>query len=229
MRDIRREIQQYFWFHSIDLGNDIVTPGIKSQKLLAAEAQAIFGPCNLVGRSVLDIGAWNGFFTFEAKKRGAARVLATDQFCWTHPQYRGKETFDLARDVLQIDVEDLEVDAPDLSLERVGSFDVVLFLGIFYHLVDPIRVLQNIAPIATESLVIETHLDLQNLGRPAMAFYPGKEVNNDPTNWWGPNREAMESLLRMVGFDSIEFLPHPVAGRGRGIFHARRKGLARAS
>jgi hypothetical protein len=79
----------------------------------------------------------------------------------------------------------------------VGSFDVVLFLGIFYHLVDPIRVLQNIAPIATESLVIETHLDLQNLGRPAMAFYPGKEVNNDPTNWWGPNREAMESLLRM--------------------------------
>src|SRR5262245_46217259 len=68
----------YYWFHSIDLGNGVVTPGSKSVALLRAESDAIFGPLDLRGKSVLDIGAWNGNFSFEAKRRLAARVLATD-------------------------------------------------------------------------------------------------------------------------------------------------------
>jgi len=223
--DLRRRVAQYQWFHSIDLGHGVVTPGVKSQELLAAEARAIFGPCNLEGKSVLDVCAWNGYFAFEAKRRGAARVLATDDYCWSHPQYRGKETFDLACDALQVDVEDLQIDVSHLSLERVGSFDIVLFLGVFYHLIDPIRVLQSIAPIATERLVLETHLDLHDLGRPGMVFYPGAELANDESTWWGPNRQAIECLLRQFGFDVIDFRPHPVVGAARGIFHARRSNM----
>src|SRR5712692_11640559 len=73
----------YYWFHSIDLGNGVVTPGSKSLDLLRAEGDAIFGPLDLRGKSVLDIGAWNGNFSFEAKRRQAARGLATDHHCWT--------------------------------------------------------------------------------------------------------------------------------------------------
>ena len=96
--------RQYFWFHSVDLGNGVVTPGSKSLDVLHAEAETVFGPLDLRGKSVLDIGAWNGYFSFEAKRRQAERVLATDHFCWT-PEINGRVTFDLARTALNLEIE----------------------------------------------------------------------------------------------------------------------------
>jgi tRNA (mo5U34)-methyltransferase len=209
----------YYWFHSINLGNGVVTPGSKSLDLLRAEAEAIFGPLDLRGKSVLDIGAWNGNFSFEAKRRLAARVLATDHHCWT-PEVKGRATFDLAKTALNLEIDELDIDVPELTPDRVGQFDVVLFLGVFYHLVDPIQALQNLAALTKEVAVVETHLALDELERPAMVFYPGAELNNDPTNWWGPNRQCMEALLKLVGFGRIVYQPHPIVGGARGIFHA---------
>jgi tRNA (mo5U34)-methyltransferase len=187
--------------------------------VLRAEADAIFGPWDLRAKSVLDIGAWNGNFSFEAKRRQAERVLAADHFCWT-AEIAGRATFDLARAALDLEIEELDIDVPDLTPDRIGQFDVVLFLGVFYHLVDPIRALQNLAALTKEVAVIETHLDLRGLERPAMVFYPGAELNKDPTNWWGPNRQCMEALLKLVGFGRVVYQPHPIAKGARGIFHA---------
>ena len=117
-------------------------------------------------------------------------------------------------DMLIGHVEQLHIDI------RSGQFDVVLFLGVFYHLVDPIQALQNVAALTKEVAVVESHLDLATVERPAMVFYPGAELNNDPTNWWGPNRACMQALLRLVGFTRIEYQPHPIVGSARGIFHA---------
>jgi tRNA (mo5U34)-methyltransferase len=216
---LQARVDQHFWFHSIDLGNGLITPGQKSPDLLRREADAIFGPLDLRGKSVLDVGAWNGFFSFEAKRRHAARVLAIDHFCWG-PAFNGKPTFDLARAALNLEVEDLYLDVLDLTRDRVGEFDVVLFLGVFYHLVDPIKALQRLAAIARQVMVVETYLDLRALRRPAMVFYPGAELANDAGNWWGPNRRCMEALLRLVGFERVVHKPHPVHHRRRGIFHA---------
>src|SRR5208337_3898958 len=116
------------WHHSIDLGGGVVTPGNKSLANCAAESSLIFDRVDMRGRTVLDIGAWNGFFSFEAKRRGAARVLATDSYCWAHPNFRGRETFDIARSALGIEVEAREIDVAELSPETVGEFDVVLYL-----------------------------------------------------------------------------------------------------
>jgi tRNA (mo5U34)-methyltransferase len=211
--------KQYYWFHSIDLGNGVITPGGKPLEVLRAEGEAVFGPLDLRGKSVLDIGAWNGYFSFEAKRRLAARVLATDHHCWT-PEVQGRITFDLARDALNLEIESLDIDVPELTPDRIGQFDVVLFLGVLYHLVDPIRALHNVFALTKDVAVVETHLDLQRLGRPAMVFYPGAELNNDPTNWWGPNRECVEALLKLVGFRRIVYRHHPTADDARGIFHA---------
>jgi tRNA (mo5U34)-methyltransferase len=105
----------------------------------------------------------------------------------------------------------------------VGRFDVVLFLGVFYHLVDPVRALQNLAAVTNEVAVVETHLDLRAMDRPAMVFYPGTELNDDPTNWWGPNRQCVEALLKVVGFERVVYQPHPLVGDARGVFHAYKK------
>ncbi len=207
------------WHHSIDLGGGIVTPGGKSLAICNAEAGLIFDRINLKGCTVLDVGAWNGVFSFEAKRRGAGRVLATDSYCWSHPYIRGRETFEIARSVLGIDVDAREIDAAELSPDTVGEFDFVLYLGVFYHRYDAIEALARVARLAKHALIVETHLDLRHVDLPAMVFYPGSELANDTTNWWGPNEHCVRALLLGHGFKEVEMTAHP-AGHSRAIFHA---------
>jgi tRNA (mo5U34)-methyltransferase len=95
---LRREVEQVKWWHTIDLGHGIVTPGIDPTPQRLAEIRM---PESLTGRTVLDVGAWDGFFSFEAERRGASRVLATDSFCWDGGGWGTKAGFDLARRVRQ--------------------------------------------------------------------------------------------------------------------------------
>jgi tRNA (mo5U34)-methyltransferase len=214
------------WFHSITLRPGITTIGAKSEVVLAQEEEALLGPFDLTDRSVIDIGAWNGGFSFAAKRRGAARVLATDQFTWTHPVYRGQEAFELARTELGLDIETALIDPTEMD-ESLGRFDLVLFLGVFYHLFDPIDVLQRMRALTGQVLLVETHQDALENPKPAMVFYPGRTLANDDTNWWGPNPPLMLHLLRQLGFTRIYYRDHPFyfsqdAGRNRlrGIFAA---------
>ena len=218
----------HYWFHSIDLGDGVVTPGVKSLELQAKESAAFFDPIDVAGRSVIDIGAWNGAFSFEAKRRGARRVVATDHFTWNDPRFRGREAFDLARSSLGLEVEDVDIDVPALSPERMGTFDVVLFLGVFYHLLDPIDGVTRAASLAREVMVVETHCDALHEPRPAMVFYPGRELADDPTNWWGPNPACVLALLGTLGFATIDAAWSPF-GRPRAVFHAWRSHALRRS
>jgi tRNA (mo5U34)-methyltransferase len=224
--DLQALVDGIPWHHSIDLGGGVVTAGNKSLANCAREAGLVFDRVELSGRTVLDVGAWNGFFSFEAKRRGAVRVLATDSYCWSHPQIRGREAFDLARSALRADVDSREIDVIDLSTETVGAFDVVLYMGVFYHRYDAVEALARVARLAQHLLIVETHLDLREIDLPAMAFYPGRELNNDSTNWWGPNEHCVTALLVNQGFKDIEVTAHPT-GHNRAIFHAWRSTEAR--
>lgn len=224
--ELRERIARITWFHSLPLRPGIVTPGAKSEAVLAAEVVAFLGPFDLRGRSVLDIGAWNGAFSFAAKRRGAARVLATDEFTWTHPLYRGQESFELARAELGLEIETALLD-PTAMDENLGRFDLVLFLGVFYHLFDPIDVLQRMRAVTAQVLLLETHQDALERARPAMVFYPGRTLANDDTNWWGPNPPLMLHLLQQLGFARVYYRDHPHyfsdsggGNRVRGIFAA---------
>jgi tRNA (mo5U34)-methyltransferase len=171
--ELAREVALHrHWFHSIDLGGGIITPGAKAPPVHQRESSAFFDRVQLSGRSVLDIGAWNGFYSFEAKRRGAERVLVTDSYCWRHPVFQGRQTFELARRALSLDIEAQEIDVGEISTDTVGEFDVVLFLGVFYHRYDAIDSLARAASVTKHLLIVETHLDLQDIERPAMAFYP---------------------------------------------------------
>jgi tRNA (mo5U34)-methyltransferase len=216
------ELTSVYWHHSIRLFPDLVTRGAKSPDFLSAECERVLGPLDLRGRSVLDVGTWNGHYAFEAARRGAAAVTASDSYCWREPAFRGRETFDLARSCLGLDnsVQAVEIDPVDLP-GPLQPFDVVLFLGVFYHLYDPIDVLGKVARLARHALVVETHQDLLGLGRPAMAFYPRDELNGDASNWWGPNPECVLELLASQGFEAALHRKHPIV-EGRGIYHAFR-------
>ena len=205
-QELRREVESLKWYHTIDLGQGIVTWGVdNSPERLARVAL----PRDLSGRSVLDIGAWDGFFSFEAERRSASRVVAADYYAWHGTGWgtgQGKAGFQLARTALNSRVEDVDIDVMDLTPERVGAFDVVLFLGVLYHLPNPLLALQRVASVTSGLLILETVVDMVGLSRPAAAFYPDRELNDDPTNWWGPNHAAVVGMLRSVGFDRVDVI-----------------------
>jgi tRNA (mo5U34)-methyltransferase len=215
------------WFHSIDLGDGVVTKGSRSLQAISKKADVVFKH-GVAGKSVIDIGAWDGAYSFEAERRGAIRVLATDFVCWGGASGKRKRSFDFAKQSLGSCVEEQIIDVPQISVDTVGRFDVVLFLGVFYHLKHPFLMLERLAPVATEMLILDTETALDDEDRPAMVFFPGKELNNDGSNWWAPNIKCVEAMLRLCGFDRIEVSPTPLYNgninhvRGRFTFHAWR-------
>lgn len=219
MQDLKARVEAIRWYHRIDLGGGIVTKGVDDSPQRLARVQL---PQSLKGLSVLDIGAWDGFFSFECERRGAARVVAADYYSWHGSGWGTKAGFNLAREVLGSRVEDIDVDVMELSPERVGTFDVVLFLGVLYHLRHPFLALERVSALARERLIVETVVDMVGFERPAMAFYPRRELNNDPTNWWGPNIPAVRGMLESLGFARVDVVtepPGPVYRAARAVYH----------
>ena len=215
--NLEEKLKNRYWYHAIDLGNGVVTPGRVPVDQLSHYADLFFGSLDLSTRTLLDIGTWDGGYAVAAKRRGAKRVLATDSFAWTHKDLLARANFDLVLAETELDIEEMEIDVPDVTRSVVGGFDVVLFAGVFYHLFDPIHVTKQLSEIADELLIVETHLDALDYSRPAMVMYPGPECGGDPTNWWGPNPACMDAILKSVGFARVEFR---LASPTRGIFHA---------
>jgi len=206
------------WFHTIDLGNGIVTPGIDQSW---AKLQLLDFPESLEGKTVLDVGAYDGFFSFEAETRGATRVVAADDYCWSHPAdpMTNGEGFDIARWARRSTVEKRWIPVEDIGPETVGMFDVVLFLGVLYHSPDPLGYLRRVHSVCAGTLILETHVDGLDYDRPMMVFYPGDTLNNDASNFFGPNRLCVEAMLREVGFRDVRLVSHHGS---RMAFHASR-------
>ncbi|MBV9173688.1 MAG: DUF1698 domain-containing protein [Chloroflexi bacterium] len=211
---IRGLMAERQWFHTIELAPGLFTPGAEDTP---RKAQLIGLPEDLSGKSVLDIGAYDGYFSFEAERRGAARVLAFDHLA---PDLSG---FNTARRILGSSVEHLTGSVYDLSPELVGCFDVVLFLGVIYHLRSPMLALQRVHSVCNEVMYLESQVttggfvvdggllsspEIEDLLKrvPVAQFFPGAELNNDPTNWWAPSVLCLEQLIRVHGFE-----PHLVA------------------
>jgi tRNA (mo5U34)-methyltransferase len=239
------------WWHSIDLGEGAVSRGKKSPEQHAAELRGLQLP-ELTGKTVLDIGAWDGFYSFHCEERGAARVVALDWFTWIIENAAGPEPgpdldsdpdpedlpgrrgFDLAHRLRGSRVEPVAADFMKLDLDALGAFDVVLFLGVLYHLEDPLGALRRLRRVTGGLAVIETHaIVVPGLEeRPMWEQYPGAELGADPSNWWGPNARAVLEACRAAGFGSAEVVSVRDDARDAGdglaytrlVVHARPEG-----
>ena len=202
--DLAAQVAALPWYHSIDLPGGITTPGVVNNRRVLPRYHL---PASLAGKTLLDIGAWDGFYSFEAARRGATDVLAADSFSWDGRGWGRKASFDLARRSLRFEgtVRDQLIDPTELTPEAIGGqFDVVLLLGVLYHLEDPIGVLRRVAACTRDLLVLETESTLNWLLFPAARVFPGAELNGDPTNWYQYNERALKGLLREVGFATTE-------------------------
>jgi tRNA (mo5U34)-methyltransferase len=214
------------WFHSMEFPDGSRIAGIKPLQTLRAEADAIFRH-GVSGKSVLDIGAWDGFFSFEAERRGAARVLSTDWYCWGGPGWGSKAGYDYAHRQYKSKCETEEVDLLDLDPVRHGTFDVVLFLGVLYHLKDPLGGLEKAAAMSRERIVVETATSLNHLRTPAMRFLPSRSLNADATNFFAPNVACIVAMLEDAGFTRFEAVRNPSIPALNGTLAAMRGGHSR--
>lgn len=228
------------WYHSIELAPGVVTPGRAPLASWQTELRDLQLP-DLAGKSVLDIGAYDGFFSFEAERRGAARVVALDHYIWsadmvgymaewraaravgkTIPsphdtkhwspdELPGRRPFDAARTSLNSKVEGVVGDFMIIDPADTGTFDVVLFLGVLYHLENPLLAMQKVAQFVKPGglCVVETEaMEIPGSGDRAFCeFFPGQELNNDASNWWAPNAAALSGLCRAAGFSTARVLP----------------------
>ena len=209
------DINKINWWHRIDLGNGITTPGRDDSP---TKLEQIKLPENLNGLSVLDIGGWT------ASSRSSANVAVPDG-SWLRQRlglsHDRQERIRTRSQGTRLEVEDVELDVRDISPERVGIFDLVLFLGVLYHKPHPLLALERVASVVGKQLILETHVDMSEHDRPVLAFYPEDESANDPTNWFGPNRAAVEAMLRVVGFRKFELMSSTPVVRKPGEGYVR--------
>ena len=198
------EMRTIHWFHRIQLDEQTVTPGDCPHT--AAEATSRFGlPEDLSGKTVLDIGAWDGLFSFEAERRGA-QVTAVDTTFENGGNWGGTKGFNFARRHLRSRVKFQELSVFDLDPAVHGRFDYVFFFGVLYHLTDPVGAIRKVAAMTRECCLIETafctHPD--GLNRPLWEFKHG--YDNDPTNYWYPTVAGLAGVLKLVGFAEANVL-----------------------
>jgi tRNA (mo5U34)-methyltransferase len=224
------------WWHSIDLGPYGITRGHKKPADLDAEWKALHLP-PLAGKSVLDIGTWDGYFAFRAEREGAAQVTALDHYIWSFDPLEkihyelvvrdagglpappdevpelwkpdtlpGKLSFDTARAVLESQVEPVVADFMEEPVENLPKADIVLFLGVLYHLKEPFRALERLRHVTRELAVIET--EAVHIAAcpdvPLAEFLPADTLLGDPTNWWAPTMAALVGMAEAAGFSRVE-------------------------
>jgi tRNA (mo5U34)-methyltransferase len=228
--EFRQRVQEISWYHSIDLGDGFITPGQSQSPLLSAGNLPDF-----VDRSVLDIGAWDGQYSFLAERLGASRVVALDHYAWGldwalrnkyweecradrsipdpgrdevdfwDPSLPGKRGFDLAREALNSKVEAVVADFMTADLKALGQFDVVLYLGVLYHITDPMGALRRLRQVTDGVAVIETEaMRLSGFEEDGLLrFLSGDELNVDFTNWFVVTEQALHGMCRAAGFRKV--------------------------
>lgn len=217
--DLQSSVAKYpFWYHKIDLPGGVTTPGWAP---LSAASYNI--PEDLSGKRVLDVGAWDGYWTFEALKRGASEVVAIDDFSdylgsLEKSDRRAWETFDLCREALGYSEEQckrFDMSVYHATENKLGRFDVVFFFGTLYHLRYPLLALDVLSSICDSEIFVETAIldDFSpyqgGIGhgypgaQPVMEFYPSTEYGNNDSNWWAPSLSCLGLMTFSAGFDDV--------------------------
>ncbi len=195
---------QPYWFQRIPLGDGSYTPGWSDPE---REKLPYYGlPERLDGMRVLDVGCAEGYFTFECERRGAAEVIGIDSFPGS------VDRFGIVKSVLGARCSAYLCNVYDLSRRAFGTFDLVLFFGVLYHLRHPWLALEKLLSVSSGDLLLQTLVNDEERYRDLSLswFHPfglqdtSTGGQRDPTVFWVPTPECTRNLVRAVGFVEVE-------------------------
>lgn len=195
-------LNHIYWHHRIPLRDGRFTPGIKDPK----NWSALELPENMTGKSFLSVGAFDGLHAFEAERRGANRVLATDiwnERWWNKWEGISEPTrrINLAKEYMDSDIEIKQIDIHEISPSSVGEFDVVLASGVLYHLDNPFGGLKNLVSVTGEQISIETDVIRHRKGSAPTIRFVG---NESTSNRWRFSFQAVEDMMISEGCTETE-------------------------
>ena len=202
VRDWNRRLATEGWWHSFELPDGTQIHGVCDLPGLKNRLAQFPIPSDLRGKRALDIGAWDGWFSFEMERRGAD-VLAID--CWDNPRFREMH----AR--LDSRIRYLQMDVYELDPKTVGRFDIVLFMGVLYHLKHPLLALERVCSVTSDIAAVDSFVvqekhrpgaDVEH--RPIMEFYETDEFGGQTDNWVGPSLPCLTAFCRTAGFARVE-------------------------
>jgi len=202
------------WYHSIDLGHGVVTPGFVDHRDQLPLYQI---PESLAGLRCLDIGTFDGFFAFEMERRGAAEVVATDiaqgidcdlpkallpEARKANEKKEMGKGFRLAREILGSSVRHEICNVYDLSPERVGQFDFVVLSDLLVHLRDPQLALERVASVCRgRAIVADVYTPmLEGYGELCLSMFVPWLPN---FTWWLPSSNTLKKMMTIAGFEPV--------------------------
>jgi tRNA (mo5U34)-methyltransferase len=226
--DLRAEVERYPWYHTLELGDGVVTEAMFDHRPVLDRYPV---PADLSGLRCLDVGTMDGFWAFEMERRGSTAVTAIDlddpdalDWPWSLRDSQKAldetktERFALAKRALGSNVERVTMSVYDLSPE-LGSFDFVFCGDLLIHLKDPVTAVERIRGVCTGSAVIvNTITRFRFRERRALAELDGI----DQFGWWQTNLAGLVRIVRAAGFAQIESaerfeLPFRQGGPWRGL------------
>jgi tRNA (mo5U34)-methyltransferase len=207
----------FIWFQSFELTEGVYSPGPQSVDFLLYHLEL---PESLKGLSVLDIGTSNGAVAFELERRGAKRVVGVDIVDEKH------FGFSATRDLLGSRAQFIQSSIYELPHRLHGErFDIVMFLGVLYHLRHPLLALDKLRSLTRGVAFIETAIcDAEYphaADQPLTRFFRLDELGADPTNWFSPSSACLAEWCRSAGFDVEELKSWPEEAPERALVRAR--------
>ena len=233
-----KDLKRYYWYHTVDLGKGIVTPGDYDYR---ASLPSFHFPDDMRGMRVLDVGSATGFFAFEFERRGAdvVSVELPSIADWDMPsgeardltlqalmRYHAVDTvemlqhfhldgpFEFCRRMLGSTVTRCHSRIYDLSRAKVGvdGFDLVFIGDVLLHTFSPLAGLAALAPLCRGTLIMAETLTPGFGDTPVMVYKGGDSPLADGRTWWSFNRLCLEQMLKRVGFRDVVLV-----GRHQGI------------
>lgn len=195
-KEIKKLFDSVTWYHTFNINHVINNKTNTSLQYQMWAAQNI--PDDLSGKSVLDIGCADGFYSFLAESRGAKRVVAVDFMKW--------DGFDVAKKLLDSKVEHKILTVEDLD-QLEEKFDVVFFFGVYYHLANPVDALQKIFLKVNDGGNAFLAGHIVDSGESLMCYYDEFEMHpNDDSNWWAASPSCITQIAKRVGFKDAKLV-----------------------
>ena len=204
------------WWHSIDFGDGVFSQGLQPRGTMLWD-QFDIPTSSIKNKTVLDIGAWDGKYSFLCEQAGAKTVLAVD----VSQGGSNSNGFHVAKKILNSKVSHMDEDFLNLKPSDVGKFDLIIFAGVLYHLENPLGGFRALKKLLSNTglIVIETTTLPDEIEEPYIKFHLRRELNNDPTNFWTPSSKCVEQMLMETNLVATA-RKRRVDDESRSIFHA---------
>jgi len=207
--EIKAIVNETNWWHSFKFENitNRSTNVPPSQQMWVADAI----PQDLTGKTVLDLGGADGFYSFLCEQRGAKKVVCADFMVF--------DGFKAAKKIINSHVEHRIINLP--NMESLENFDIVLFFGLYYHLPNPVEILQKLYDKVNESIILAG--PIIDCEEPMMYYYDPFELHSeDDSNWWVASSSCLLKIAKRIGFKQVSLLNEKILGNPDSILRNKK-------